>query len=117
MGWTNWRKIADKDYWYDEELDHEGAACYELAIGGPRGGNMEIKYVGETKNEKERIGAYASHGSHISEIIDEHLGRGFTLYYHAQDKKTKAAAKKMQDNLLSKHYYDWNIQLNVDDED
>jgi hypothetical protein len=38
MGWTKWRKIADKKYWYGDEFDYEGPVCYELEIGGPRGG-------------------------------------------------------------------------------
>lgn len=117
MGWTKWRKIADKNYWYDEDFDYEGPACYELAIGGPRGGNIDIKYAGETKNERSRISAYASHGSHLSEIIDWHLKKGYVLYYRAQSKKSKAAAKIMQNNLLEEYNYDWNIQHNIDDED
>ena len=107
--WTRWRKIADRKHWYNDTFDYEGPACYELAIGGPRGGNMRIVYVGETGNEKRRISAYARHGSHLSEIIDWHLKKGWCLFYHAQAKKTKAAAKKMQNRLLAKYDYDWNI--------
>jgi hypothetical protein len=72
MGWTEFRKIAESSTWYDDEFDWEGPACYELAIAGPRGGGLRPVYVGETKNEKKRIAAYASHGSHLSDIIDNH---------------------------------------------
>jgi len=63
--WTDWRKVADKKSWYDDQLDWDGPACYELAIGGDRGGNIKIVYVGETGNERRRVIAYASHGSHL----------------------------------------------------
>ena len=115
--WTNWRKLADKNYWYDDEFDHEGPACYELGIGGPRYGNIQPYYVGETGNEKKRLSAYARHGSHLSDIIEDHLKRGFTLYYRAQAMPSKKAAERMQNNLLDHHEYDWNIQLNIKEED
>ena len=117
MGWTKWRKIAVKGIWFDDVFDYEGPTCYELAIAGPRGGNMKTVYVGETKNEKHRIRNYARHGSHLSDIIDWHLNRGFSLFYHAQAKKSKREAKKMQDNLLLRYDYDWNIQLNINEID
>ncbi len=110
--WTDWRKIADYGNWYDELLDWDGPAVYELAIGGPRGGDLEIGYVGETSNEKQRIVAYASHGSHLSKIIDSHLKDDRHLYYRAQAKKSKEEAVLMQNRLLSGYDYAWNIQLN-----
>ena len=110
--WTRWRKIADRKYWYSESLDWDGPACYELAIGGPRGGGKIIVYVGETINEKKRIIGYASHGSHLSEIIEKHLKNGWHLFYRAQIKTTKKQAGLLQNNLLANYEYDWNIQLN-----
>ncbi len=116
--WTGWRKIADKKEWYSDSFDWEGPACYELAIAGPRGGNLKIVYVGETVNEKKRISTYARHGSHLSEIINWHLNRGWCLFYHARIAASKEAAVKMQNSLLKKCDYDWNLQLNaVDDMD
>ncbi|HXQ91955.1 MAG TPA: hypothetical protein VN739_03045 [Nitrososphaerales archaeon] len=114
--WTAWRKIADRDFWYDDEFDHDGPACYELAIGGPKYGNIRTVYVGETANEKKRLSAYAQHGSHLSEIIASHLRQGWTLYYRAIAKPTKSAAKQLQNNLLHQFDYDWNLQLNPKEE-
>lgn len=110
--WTHWRKIADRRYWYGEELDWDGPACYELAIGGSRGGGIRIVYVGETINEKNRVIAYASHGSHLADIIRWHLKQGWTLFYRAQTKASKQAATRTQDRLLAEYDYDWNIRLN-----
>ncbi len=110
--WTNWRRLADKFYWDDHEFDYDGPACYELGIGGPNYGNIRIVYVGETGNEKKRLVSYAKHGSHLSEIIDYHLKRGFSLYYRGIALPSKAAAMDMQDNLLNGYDYDWNLQLN-----
>ena len=113
MGWTKWRKIADSYEWYDDELDWDGPACYELAIAGPRGGDLKPVYVGETSNERRRVANYARSGSHLSEIVDEHLRRGWTLCYRAQAAPTKAAGEAMQDRLLDRFEYDWNLQLNT----
>lgn len=110
--WTRWRKIADRREWWGDALDWDGPACYELGIGGPRGGGVRIVYVGETSCERKRVIAYASHGSHLSKIIGSHLRDGWCLYYRAQATNSKRAAVRMQNNLLAIHDYDWNIRLN-----
>ena len=112
MAWTKPRLIAYKNEWYSKSFDYEGPACYELGTGGPRSGNIEWHYVGETKNEKKRISTYARSGSHLSNIIDWHLTRGWHLYYRSQALSSKKDAKDMQDNLLAKYEYDWNEKLN-----
>ena len=112
MRWTNWRKIAEKDYWYGESLDWDGPACYELAVAGARGGKRKTVYVGETSNEKKRISTYARNGSHLSEIIHNHLEEGWHLYYHAILTRTKEEAVQLQNNLLGKYIYEWNKKLN-----
>ena len=112
--WTRWRRIASHREWYDDELDWDGPACYELGLGGPRGGIKHIVYVGETVNERTRVVAYARDGSHLASIIRSHLKDGWVLYYRAQSKRSKAAAVRMQDSLLARYDYDWNIQLNGD---
>lgn len=111
--WTRWRKIADRRHWYSEELDWDGPACYELGIGGARGGRMKIAYVGETSNEKRRVAAYAQHGSHLSQIIRRHLNGGWHLFYRGCAVNSKRKAVQMQDNLLRRWDYDWNILLNT----
>jgi hypothetical protein len=112
MAWTKWRLLAVGGKWSDINLDHTGPACYELATGGPRGGNIREHYVGETSNEKKRMSRYGSDGSHLAELIHWHLKKGWHIYYHAIACPTKKAAKKMQDNLLKKYEYDWNDMLN-----
>ena len=52
MSWAAWRLLAEKKTWYDDTFDHEGPACYELSIAGPRGGDRNTVYVGHTGNEK-----------------------------------------------------------------
>ena len=111
--WTQWRKIADRDNWYSETLDWDGPACYELSIAGPRGGNRKVVYIGETLNERKRVAAYASHGSHLSEIIHSHLADGWHLFYRARAAASKEKAVAMQNNLLARWDYDWNIMLNT----
>ncbi len=111
--WTEPRLIAYyKDEWYDDSFDYDGPACYELGTGGPRGGDIQWHYVGETGNERERIGEYARRGSHLSEEIDSHLREGWYLYYRALACATKEEAKRLQDRLLSHWKYDWNDKRN-----
>ena len=106
--WTRLRKIADKKAWYGKDFDNDDPACYELWIGKSRSQARPV-YIGETDNETRRMKEYASHGSHLSEIIDEYLNRGYSLYYRAIALPSKKAAEQMQDNLLMKFRYDWNI--------
>jgi hypothetical protein len=106
--WTGMRKIADAQTWYTDCFDHEGAACYELVLAGPRGGSPQVVYVGETGNERARLSCYARNGSHLSELINLHLAHGWSLYYRAQALDSKEAAKKMQDSRLARFFYPWN---------
>ena len=110
--WTKWRKIAERDEWYDDALDWDGPACYELAIAGPRGGGLRAVYVGETSNERRRVAAYARGASHLAAIVSDHLRRGWTLFYRARALHSKAVAVEMQNSMLASFEYDWNIQLN-----
>lgn len=109
--WTAARKIADREVWYSSVFDHDGPACYELIIAGPRGGSAQVVYIGETGNERARLSCYARNGSHLSEIIDLHLSSGWSLYYRAHATDSKETAKRMQDNLLRKRYYPWNQRV------
>ena len=81
--WTQWRKIADRNDWFDDTLDWDGPACYELAIGG----NLRIVYVRETNNESRRVIAYASHGSHLAKIIEWHLKQVLAPVLQSANKK------------------------------
>ena len=114
MGWTRPRLIAVKGRWFSDLLDNNGPACYELGTGGPRGGNIQWHYVGETTRERIRIQCYAQNGSHLSKIINQNLNAGWSLYYRATSCVSKVAAKQMQDNLLGRFKYDWNQILNGD---
>jgi len=109
MAWTDWRKIAEGAFWFDDAFDHDGAACYELALAGPRGGSLMPMYVGETCNETRRIRDYACNGSHLTVEIISHLRRGWSLWYRAWAHDTKQSAKGMQDRLLLEYRYPWNV--------
>jgi hypothetical protein len=117
MAWTGWRLLANRKEWFDDRFDYDGPSCYELGTGGPSGGDIQPHYVGETKNERKRMGQYACHGSHLSETIDRHLEEGWCLYYRGTALQTKAAAVEMQNRMLGYFKYDWNQLLNLDDKD
>lgn len=118
MSWTAWQLLADRNHWYADTLDYEGASCYELGTGGPRGGNVRPHYVGETENEKARRQQYAPHGSHLSKLIDRHLRDGCCFFYRGWAVGSKREAVAMQNRLSKQYGYDWNILLNaLDDSD
>lgn len=112
MGWTKWRKIAEGTCWFDDCFDYDGPACYELGTGGPRGGDIRPHYVGETISESGRISQYARNGSHLRRTIDWHLRQGWSIYYRAIACPTKCEAKELQDRLLQRYIYDWNVVSN-----
>ena len=113
MGWTDWRKLAEDDKWSDDSLDWEGPSCYELAVAGPEGGDLEQVYVGETENEARRMKEYASSGSHLEEEINKCLRDGWSLWYRAQAFDTKDEAVELEKRLLEKFDYPWNIKNNT----
>jgi hypothetical protein len=112
--WTKWRKLAQGRIWSSVEFDHDGPACYELGIGGPRGGSISPVYVGETKNEKSRMALYASGNGHVERHVRAALRAGKALYYRGVALRTKKQAKQMQDRMLDRFVYDWNIHRNLD---
>ena len=94
MGWSKLRLLAYKNEWFRDSLDHDGPACYEIGTGGPRGGNIQRHYVGETKNEKQRMTRYGSDGSHLSVLINRHLKDGWHIFYHAHAHATREEAEE-----------------------
>jgi hypothetical protein len=111
MRWTDFRLLATRREWFDDLLDHDGPATYELAIAGPRGGDLTLVYAGETKDEERRMSEYGRDGSHLAALIDWHLREGWHLYYRACAMPTKATACALQDRLLARYRYEWNRRL------
>lgn len=89
MAWTGWRLLAERNIWHSEDFDHDGPACYQLSIAGPRGGKRRIVYCGHTINERERMSSYGRDGSHLAEIIEHHLKDGWCLYYRGWTFRSK----------------------------
>ncbi len=112
MAWTSWRLLAERGDWFDEYFDYDGAACYQLSIAGPRGGDRRVVYCGHTGNEEQRMRRYGRDGSHWAQIIQSHLRRGWSLYYRAWCCHSKKAADAMERRLLAKYRFPWNVVLN-----
>lgn len=111
--WSEWILIADAKYAYLDKIDDDEAACYELGLFDPEEDDVDPVYIGETCNLFQRISSYAEHGSHLWEIIDEHLEEGFELYVRYQLFFTKEDAQRYESKMLKKYDYDWNIKNNV----
>ena len=112
MAWTAWRLLAQGGDWLDENFDYVGAACYELSIAGPRGGDRRIVYCGHTGNEQQRMTTYGRDGSHLARIIRSHLRDGWALHYRGWCCVSKEGADAMERRMLKKFDCPWNIILN-----
>lgn len=109
--WSSWRKLCDQDYLYNEHLNWDGPVCYELAVGGPRAGGLEIVYVGESGNARQRLSMHGLERSHLRDTIRAHLRQGWCLFWRVQRKGSKWAAVELQNNLLARFDYPWNIKM------
>lgn len=109
--WTEWKKLAEGQHWYNNVLPGSEPGCYELAIGGPRRGGLEITYVGESGNLRQRLARYGCSGSHLAELITDHLDGGWSLFFRIQRKPCKEIAVEMQDRRLRSYEYPWNRRL------
>lgn len=110
MRWSRWIFLAD--YTGYEPCNYDGPGCYELAIGGPRGGNLVIKYIGETSNISRRMRDYGhgAGGSHHAARIFMELRGGKSIFYRFIKTNSKIEAKKLQDLFKNNNpeKYPWN---------
>ena len=114
MGWTQWRRLANKDVWYPDTLGYEGAACYELGIKGKWKRYIIKTYVGNTDNLRRRMTEYAKNGSHLHSIVSKYWKYDYTLLYRYYALSSKQKAVNMEKELLEKYgleRYPWNTHL------
>jgi hypothetical protein len=109
--WTNWKKLADRGQWYSDALPDAEPGCYELATGGPRGGNLVIRYIGETGNLRSRLYSYGRTGSHLGVLIDAELRRGSSLFFRVYRRSCKDEAVAMEYRQLKRWFYQWNARI------
>jgi hypothetical protein len=109
--WTAWKKLADRRQWYSAALPDPEPGCYELATGGPRGGNLVIQYIGETGNLRSRLRSYGQTGSHLGVLIDAELRRGSSLFFRVYRRSCKEEAVAMEYRQLRRWLYQWNTRI------
>ena len=111
-----------------EALPNEMTECgiYEWQARRPRrgtrAGHRNVVYVGSTCRAKpgalrDRILEYCVSGSHKSENINDALQRGYELWVRVKTSgrssdRSRKTAEKMEDELLQKYDYAWNIENN-----
>lgn len=107
---------------------NEAKRCgiYEwMAVGTFEGQPDHVVYVGSTCRRKpgglrHRILEYCTHGSHKKELINIALLHGYELWVrvkivkgkHCSREETKRKAEKMENDLLNRYDYAWNIRNN-----
>lgn len=114
MTWSDWQLLATFEEDFADDLKDDGPACYELGIVHEEDSldDIEIMYIGETYDLYQRLSSYAEHGSHLWEIIDEHLDDEFELQVRYKLFDTKEDAVEYKLEMLRKYDYPWNIKNN-----
>lgn len=114
MGWTQWKKLANKFDWHPENLSYDGPACYELGIKGKWKHYVIVTYVGNTGNLNSRMYQYAQNGSHLKKLLKKYWKFEYTLWFRYFQVNTKNQAVRMERNRLSEfglERYPWNSYL------
>ena len=102
----------------------ERANCsgiYELGVGNNNRG--AVVYIGSTHRRAgrsiyKRISEYLTDGSHISEIIQRALGKGFKIYVRWMKIKPylvgnrRKLAEELENDYLRRYNYAWNDREN-----
>lgn len=105
----------------EQEFEGGCAPCgiYEFAAILPGKRKLRVVYVGSTcvRNDrcpilKNRIVDYTKHGNHKKDEINEALRRGYTLWVRFKPAQDKPEAMRMENELLDKYNYAWNVRNN-----
>ncbi|XP_044181607.1 uncharacterized protein LOC122962524 [Acropora millepora] len=112
------------------ELQQAGVTCcgiyewsavkYEFYQDGRSRSSRRVVYVGSTcrRNHQEcqpmqnRIVAYTSTGNHKKDLINAALERGWELWVRFKNATDEDQAKAMENALLGRYNYAWNIRNN-----
>lgn len=99
----------------------ELCGIYEWKLTDKDGANPSVVYVGSTCPDKpgpgpwylnNRIVAYTKHGHHKAELINDALKRGYELSVRFKTALAQEEASRMENALLGKYNYPWNIRDN-----
>lgn len=93
---------------------------YEWRVTKFEGTDPRVVYVGSTcprsrsprQSMRNRIVAYTTNGNHKRELINEALRRGYELWVRFKLTKDENEAMAMEDALLARYDYAWNIRNN-----
>lgn len=99
----------------------ELCGIYEWRVTDKNGENPSVVYVGSTCPRADapgpwllenRIVAYTTHGNHKAELINYVLRRGCELGVRFKPALNAQEAQEMENELLRKYNYPWNIRNN-----
>lgn len=96
------------------------AVKYEFYPDGRSRPSLRVVYVGSTcrRNHQQcqpmqnRIVAYTSTGNHKKDLINAALERGWELWVRFKNATDEDQAKAMENALLGRYNYAWNIRNN-----
>lgn len=99
----------------------ELCGIYEWRVTDKDGTNPSVVYLGSTCppapgpgpwHLENRIVAYTRHGNHKAKLINDVLTRGCELWVRFKTARTHQEASRMENELLRKYNYPWNIRDN-----
>jgi hypothetical protein len=107
MAWTDWKLLVDRHHWYDV-MGLDGPGCYQLALGTGQAIIHSVVFVDDTANMREQLDAHGRRESHLSDIIDAFVVRGWMLYYRAWPCETRQSGKQLATALRENFDFVWN---------
>ena len=106
-GIYEWR--ATQEYGTNPSVVYLGSTCPNAPDPDPGPGPGPGPSPWHLEN---RIVAYTTHGNHKKELINDVLTRGCELWVRFKTAPAQQAASRMENELLRKYNYPWNIRNN-----
>lgn len=120
---TDWQVLAADERFFIEENDHLYPGCYMLGLTEQRLSSIRLwglnqnrvdeVYIGKSVEIGRRIFQYGEEGSHLEEIIEDHLNRGFVLCFCTYETDDEEEALDVERRFLDEFDFDWNIVHNT----
>jgi hypothetical protein len=107
MSWTPWKKIADRLTWYQDHAMFL-PVCYELGVGEPGQGPVDVVYAATTPSERQMMEEFAAGGTPISDKLTTELNAGREIFFRCQGLPTPDAGAVLLSEALAARPHPWN---------
>lgn len=110
MSWSPWLRLADKHFWYIEQVMWH-PICFQFALDAahvPEGRDLTPSYVGVAHNEHVLFEVCEAGTSGLEPHWRPALEQGQVLYYRSQARPELAQVEALRAELLAAGEFPWN---------